>query len=94
MLLLLVMVSPYKGITVLLRETRSINQCLQTPAASTHICLHLLSISNADADADIHSNVDADADSNVDADADIHSNVDADADSNVDTDADGAFWAG
>ena len=86
MLLLLVMVSPYKGITVLLRETRSINQCLQTPAASTHICLRLLSISNADADADIHSNVDADAD--------IHSNVDADADSNVDTDADGAFWAG
>ena len=37
MLLLLVMVSPYKGITVLLRETRSINQCLQTPAAETYI---------------------------------------------------------
>ena len=72
------------------------------PVSTNTSCLniHLLSISNVDADADFHSNVDADsnvdidADSNVDADADIHSNVDANADSNVDTDADGAFWAG
>ena len=44
MLLFLVMVSPYKGITVLLAETRGINQCLHTPAASTYVCL--FSISN------------------------------------------------
>ena len=47
MLLFLVMVSPYKGITVLLWETRNINQCLRLPPYTvciTHTCARLASI--------------------------------------------------
>ena len=85
MLLFLVMVSPYKGITVLLAETRGINQCLHTPAASTYVCLFSISnikywISNIEYEI-----------LNVKY---WMPNIGADTFSNVDVSSDGAFWAG